>query len=160
MTATLTALMLDGTASESVSGLAEMLRGGREDQPKRDSSICSHSGSAVRALARPARTRETHRRAEGSARRGEGGTDLSRPDQPPMKHQPPMKGTHMNIVPPAVEQRINRVDRTPSLVIGIVCAVIALGCVWGLLWSIYGALVLTEYGFSPVALIVNVVLYV
>jgi ABC-type uncharacterized transport system fused permease/ATPase subunit len=66
----------------------------------------------------------------------------------------------MNIVPPAVEQRINRVDRTPSLVIGIVCAVIALGCVWGLLWSIYGALVLTEYGFSPVALIVNVVLYV
>jgi hypothetical protein len=31
----------------------------------------------------------------------------------------------MNIVPARVEQQINRVDRTPSLVIGIICAVIA-----------------------------------
>jgi hypothetical protein len=65
----------------------------------------------------------------------------------------------MNIVPPAVEQRINQVDRTPSLVVGIVCAVIALGCVWGLLWAIYGALVLAQYGFSPVSLIFSIVLY-
>jgi hypothetical protein len=66
----------------------------------------------------------------------------------------------MNIVPPQVEQQIKRVDRTPSLVIAIVCGVIAAGCVWGLLWAIYGALVLSAYGFSPVMLIVNVVLYV
>ena len=34
----------------------------------------------------------------------------------------------MNIVPAKVEQQINRVDRTPSLVIWIVCAVIAAWC--------------------------------
>jgi hypothetical protein len=65
----------------------------------------------------------------------------------------------MNIVPPQLEQQIKRVDRQPSLIIAIVCGVIALGCVWGLLWAIYGALVLTEYGFSPVSLIFSVVLY-
>jgi hypothetical protein len=34
----------------------------------------------------------------------------------------------MNIVPTRVEQQINRVDRTPSLVIGIICAAIAAWC--------------------------------
>ncbi len=38
------------------------------------------------------------------------------------------KGKLLNIVPAKVEQQINRVDRTPSLVIGIVCAVIAAWC--------------------------------
>ncbi len=34
----------------------------------------------------------------------------------------------MRIVPTRVEEQINRVDRTPSLVIGIICAVIAAWC--------------------------------
>ena len=38
------------------------------------------------------------------------------------------KGKKMNIIPPKVEQQINRVDRTPSLVIGIACAVVAVWC--------------------------------
>jgi hypothetical protein len=71
-----------------------------------------------------------------------------------------MKGTYMKIVPPAVEQRINQVDRTPSLVIGIVCALVALGCALSLLSTLYSALVLSSYGFSPVYLVFWFVIYV
>jgi hypothetical protein len=47
------------------------------------------------------------------------------------------KGTPMNIVPPQVEQRINQVDRTPSLIIGIVCALVAVGCAMNVLWTLF-----------------------
>ena len=66
----------------------------------------------------------------------------------------------MNIVPPQVEQRINQVDRTPSLIIGIVCAVVAVGCALSLLSTLYSAIVLSSVGwFSPV-LIVWFVIYI
>jgi hypothetical protein len=71
-----------------------------------------------------------------------------------------MKGSHMKIVPPAVEQRISQVDRTPSLVIGIVCALVALGCALSLLSTLYSAIALSAVGwFSPV-LIVWFVIYI
>jgi Flp pilus assembly protein TadB len=70
------------------------------------------------------------------------------------------KGTHVKIVPPGVEQRINQVDRTPSLIIGIVCALVAVGCAFSLLSTLYSAMVLSSVGwFSPV-LIVWFVIYI
>ena len=66
----------------------------------------------------------------------------------------------MNIVPPQVEQRINQVDRTPSLVIGIICAVVAVGCALSLLSTLYSAMVLSSVGWFSPALIVWFVIYV
>jgi hypothetical protein len=59
----------------------------------------------------------------------------------------------MKIVPPQLEEQINRVDPARSRVIGIVCAIIAgLSAFW-LLWMIYDAAVLSSFGISPVYLI-------
>ena len=43
----------------------------------------------------------------------------------------------MNIVPPAIEEQINRVDRQRSRYIGISMAVLAAWCVYRLIWAVY-----------------------
>ena len=51
----------------------------------------------------------------------------------------------MNIVPTAIEEQINRVDRQRSRVIGIGSAVLAAWCAYRLIWLVY--LALTFGGF-------------
>lgn len=65
----------------------------------------------------------------------------------------------MKIVPTRVEEQINRVDRTPSLIIGIISALVALWCVYSVLWAIYAAMMLSSYGWSPVGAIFSIVFY-
>lgn len=43
----------------------------------------------------------------------------------------------MKIVPTSIEQQIDRVDRTPSLILGISSGLLALWCLYSVLWSIY-----------------------
>jgi hypothetical protein len=45
----------------------------------------------------------------------------------------------MKIVPTRIEKQINRVDRTPSLAIGIASGITALWCVYRLIWLLYTA---------------------
>ncbi len=45
----------------------------------------------------------------------------------------------MNIVPTAIEEQINRVDRQRSRVIGISSAVLAAWCAYRLIWLFYVA---------------------
>ena len=56
----------------------------------------------------------------------------------------------MKIVPPQLEEQINRVDPARARIIGIVCAVIAVGSALSLLYLLYAAVVVASYGFSPV----------
>ena len=65
----------------------------------------------------------------------------------------------MNIVPTRVQQQINRVDRTPSLVIGISSGLTALWALYRLFWLIYTATVLSNVGWSPVSLVFPFVLW-
>jgi hypothetical protein len=59
----------------------------------------------------------------------------------------------VNIVPSSIQEQINRVERTPSLVIGIFAGLTALWSVYRLFWLIYTATVLSNVGWSPVSLI-------
>lgn len=65
----------------------------------------------------------------------------------------------MNVVPARLEELTNRVDRTPSLVIGIGSAITAVWSVWQVLWLIYTAAVLSGVGWSPVSVIFPLVLW-
>jgi hypothetical protein len=65
----------------------------------------------------------------------------------------------MNIVPPRVQEQINRVDRTPSLVIGISSGLTALWALYRLFWLMYTATVLSNVGWSPVSLVVPFVMW-
>lgn len=65
----------------------------------------------------------------------------------------------MKIVPTSIEERINKVDRTPSLIIGIVSALVALWCLYDVLTTIYAATVLSGYGYSPVWAIFSIVFW-
>jgi hypothetical protein len=65
----------------------------------------------------------------------------------------------MNIVPTRVEEQINRVDRTRSLVIGISAGVTALWCIYRLFWLLYTATALSSVGWSPVSLVFPFVLW-
>jgi uncharacterized membrane protein len=62
----------------------------------------------------------------------------------------------MKIVPNAIEQQIKRLDRTPSLMIGISSGVLAFWSFYRVLWSLY--LVMT-YDFLFGALAFQVVLW-
>jgi hypothetical protein len=62
-------------------------------------------------------------------------------------------------VPTRVQQQINRVDRTPSLVIGISSGLTALWALYRLFWLIYTATVLSNVGWSPVSLVFPFVLW-
>jgi hypothetical protein len=66
----------------------------------------------------------------------------------------------MKIVPDTVEQRINRVDRTPSLVIGIICAVVAVGCLLSLLHLLWVAVAFSSVGWFLPTLLVQLLIYV
>ena len=61
----------------------------------------------------------------------------------------------MNIVPTHIQEQINRVDRTRSLVYGIFGAVSAFFCIWNLLWLLYGAIGLSSVG--PFRLVLSLV---
>ncbi|MDT5019384.1 MAG: hypothetical protein QOD39_5544 [Mycobacterium sp.] len=65
----------------------------------------------------------------------------------------------MNIVPTRIEEQVNRIDRTRSLIIGISSAVTALWCVYRVLWAVYLSATLTSVGWSPVSLVFPVVLW-
>ncbi|MBV9514702.1 MAG: hypothetical protein JO280_11775 [Mycobacteriaceae bacterium] len=65
----------------------------------------------------------------------------------------------MKIVPTPIEEQINRVDRTPSLAIGIACGVTALWCLYRLFWLLYVAATLSGVGWSPVSLVFPFVLW-
>ena len=65
----------------------------------------------------------------------------------------------MNIVPTAIQDKVNRVDRTYSLVIGISTGLTALWSVYQLFWLIYSAAVLSNVGWSPVSLVFPFVLW-
>ena len=65
----------------------------------------------------------------------------------------------MKIVPTRVEEQINCVDRTPSLIIGIISALVALWCVYSVFWAIYAAMMLSSVGWSPVSAIFSIVFW-
>ena len=65
----------------------------------------------------------------------------------------------MNIVPTRIQDQINRVDRTRSLVFGISAGITALWCIYRLIWLVYTATVLSGVGWSPVSLVFPFVLW-
>jgi hypothetical protein len=65
----------------------------------------------------------------------------------------------MKIVPTRIEEQINRVDRTPSLIIGICSAVVALWCVYSVFWGLYAAMMLSSVGWSPVSAVFSIVFW-
>jgi hypothetical protein len=65
----------------------------------------------------------------------------------------------MNIVPTRVQEHVNRVDRTPSLVIGISSAITALFSLYQLFWLLYTATVLSSVGWSPVSVVFPLLLW-
>jgi hypothetical protein len=71
----------------------------------------------------------------------------------------PHERHQMKIVPTRIEEQINRVDRTRSLIIGISSAVVALWCLYRLFWLLYVATALSSVGWSPVSLIFPFVLW-
>jgi hypothetical protein len=65
----------------------------------------------------------------------------------------------MKIVPTRVEQQIDRVDRTPSLVIGIICAVIAAWCLITVLQLISVLMMFESIGWFFGSLLPQFLLY-
>lgn len=65
----------------------------------------------------------------------------------------------MNIVPARIEEQVGRVDRTYSLVIGISAGLTALWSLYRVLWLFYTAATFSSIGWSPVSLIVPLVLW-
>jgi hypothetical protein len=63
----------------------------------------------------------------------------------------------MNIVPTAIEEQVNRVDRQRSRIIGISSAVLAAWCAYRLIWLVY--LALTFGGFIGGSLVFSFVLW-
>jgi hypothetical protein len=62
----------------------------------------------------------------------------------------------MKLLPPSIEQQIDRVDRTRSLIFGISSGLVAFWCLYRVLWSIY--LTLT-YDFLFGSLVFSIVLW-
>jgi hypothetical protein len=65
----------------------------------------------------------------------------------------------MNIVPAPIQEHINRVDRTRSLVIGIAAGVTALWSIYRIFWLFYVAATLNSFGVSGVSLFFPLVLW-
>ncbi len=65
----------------------------------------------------------------------------------------------MNIVPTAIQEQVNRVDRTRSLVIGISAGVTALWSIYRIFWLFYTAATLSSIGFSGVSLVFPLILW-
>jgi small-conductance mechanosensitive channel len=62
----------------------------------------------------------------------------------------------MKIVPASIEQQINRVDRTRSLMIGISCGLVAFWSIYRVIWSLYLAM---TYNFLFGSLVFQIVLW-
>jgi inner membrane protein involved in colicin E2 resistance len=62
----------------------------------------------------------------------------------------------VKILPTGIEEQIDRVDRTRSLIIGISSGLIALWCLYRVLWSIY---LMTTYSFMFGSLAFAIVLW-
>lgn len=65
----------------------------------------------------------------------------------------------MSIIPTRIQEQVNRVDRTRSLIFGISAGITALWCVYRLFWLFYTATVLSSVGWSPVSLVFPFVLW-
>jgi inner membrane protein involved in colicin E2 resistance len=62
----------------------------------------------------------------------------------------------MKILPANIEEQIDRVDRNRSLIIGIGSAVLALWCLYRVLWSLY---LMMTYDFLFGSLLFGIVLW-
>ena len=62
----------------------------------------------------------------------------------------------MKILPPSIEEHIDRVDRNRSLIIGISAGLVAFWCIYRVLWSIYLSV---AYDFLFGSLVFSVVLW-
>jgi hypothetical protein len=65
----------------------------------------------------------------------------------------------MKIVPSAIAEQINRVDRTTSLGIAIASGITALWCAYRVFWLLYTAMTFSSVGWSPVSLVFPVVVW-
>ncbi|MGA5466172.1 hypothetical protein [Mycobacterium sp. NPDC050041] len=66
----------------------------------------------------------------------------------------------MNILPTRVQEQVDRVERTPSLVLGIFAGMTALWSLYRVFWLLYSASVLSGVGFSAASLIVSAAIWV
>jgi hypothetical protein len=66
----------------------------------------------------------------------------------------------MNIIPARVQEQVDRVERTPSLVVGIFAGMTALWSLYRVFWLLYSASVLSGVGFSAASLIFSAVIWV
>ncbi len=62
----------------------------------------------------------------------------------------------MKILPPSIEEHIDRVDRDRSLIIGISTGLVAFWCIYRVLWSIYLSV---AYDFLFGSLVFSIVLW-
>jgi inner membrane protein involved in colicin E2 resistance len=62
----------------------------------------------------------------------------------------------MKILPPNIEEQIDRVDRNRSLIIGISTGLLAFWCLYRVLWSIYLSV---TYDFLFGSLVFSIVLW-
>ncbi|MBE1550687.1 hypothetical protein GGC64_004727 [Mycobacterium sp. OAS707] len=62
----------------------------------------------------------------------------------------------MKILPASIEQQINRVDRQPSLFIGIACGLVAFWSIYRVIWSLYLAM---TYDFLFGSLVFGIVFW-
>ncbi|MDO3635713.1 hypothetical protein [Mycolicibacterium arseniciresistens] len=66
----------------------------------------------------------------------------------------------MNIIPTRVQEQVDRVERTPSLVLGIFAGMTALWSLYRVFWLLYSASVLSGVGISAASLIFSAVIWV
>lgn len=66
----------------------------------------------------------------------------------------------MNIIPTRVQEQVDRVERTPSLVLGIFAGMTALWSLYRVFWLLYSASVLSGVGVSAPSLIFSAVIWV
>jgi inner membrane protein involved in colicin E2 resistance len=62
----------------------------------------------------------------------------------------------MKLIPANIEEQIDRVDRSRSLIIGISTGLLALWCIYRVLWSVY---LMATYDFMFGSLLFSVVLW-
>jgi hypothetical protein len=65
----------------------------------------------------------------------------------------------MNIVPKSIQEKVDRIDRTRSLAIGISTGLTALWSIYRVLWLIYAATTLSSVGVSTGSLVFPYVLW-
>ncbi|SEH89327.1 hypothetical protein SAMN04489835_5363 [Mycolicibacterium rutilum] len=65
----------------------------------------------------------------------------------------------MNIVPSRIHDQVSRVDRNYSLAIGIAAGLTAIWSLYRVFWLFYAAATFSTVGWSPVSLVVPLVLW-